>query len=108
ERDVAAGDGLGFEFWLRPSNADAFHPNHNARLHFHGFPIPAANRIEADGVEVLFYCLRMGRCMLAAMSAGYQRMFAADAVHYARRRQGVGGPVIKHELPRLSIGTMLG
>jgi hypothetical protein len=33
---------------------------------------------------VLFYCLRMGRCMLAAMSAGYQRMFAADAAHYAR------------------------
>jgi alkylation response protein AidB-like acyl-CoA dehydrogenase len=48
-------------------------------------------QIQADGVEVLFYCLRMGRCMLAAMAAGYQRMFAADAAAYARGRDGVGG-----------------
>ncbi|MEY3160467.1 MAG: hypothetical protein RIT25_458, partial [Planctomycetota bacterium] len=52
--------------------------------------------------------LRMGRCMLAAMSAGYQRMFAADAAHYARTREGVGGKVLKHELPRIAMGRMLG
>jgi alkylation response protein AidB-like acyl-CoA dehydrogenase len=108
EADVARGEAADHEFWLRPSAVDAFTPNHNSRLHFANFPIPAQNRIEADGVEVLFYCLRMGRCMLAAMSAGYQRMFAADAAHYARRRPGVGGLVIKHELPRLALGTMLG
>ncbi|MGA1522656.1 MAG: acyl-CoA dehydrogenase family protein [Planctomycetota bacterium] len=109
ERDIARGDhGADHEFWMRSSDVDAFHPNHNSRIHFDNYPIPAANRIEADGVEVLFYCLRMGRCMLAAMSAGYQRMFAADATHYARQRPGVGGLVIKHELPRLALGTMLG
>jgi hypothetical protein len=42
------------------------------------------------------------------MSAGYQRMLARDASHYARVREGVGGPVIRHELPRLAIGKMLG
>src|SRR5690606_2803390 len=105
EGDVTDGD---HEFRLEPSGVAAFGANHNARLHFRNFPIPRANRIEADGVEVLFYCLRMGRCMLAAMSAGYQRMFAADAAHYARVRDGVGGRVIRHELPRLAIGRMLG
>jgi len=64
--------------------------------------------LQADGVEVLFYCLRMGRCMLAAMAAGYQRMLARDTSHYAMRRLGVGGPVIRHEVPRLNLGRILG
>ena len=93
---------------LTPTGVAAFQANFNSRIELDNFPIPAGNRIEADGVEVLFYCLRMGRCMLAAMSAGYQRMFAADAANYARVRDGVGGPVIKHELPRLALGRMLG
>lgn len=97
-----------YEFRCEPSNVAAFTANINSRLHFKNFPIPAANRIPADGVEVLFYCLRMGRCMLAAMAAGYQRMLARDASFYAIRRIGVGGPVIRHELPRLALGRMLG
>jgi len=101
-------DGVNWSFRLTPSGAAAFQANYNSRIEFDNFPIPAQNRIAADGVEVLFYCLRMGRCMLAAMSAGYQRMFAADAAHYARRRDGVGGTVVKHELPRLALGRMLG
>ncbi len=108
ERDIAGEEGVDHEFWCRPSGVDAFHPNFNSQLHFENFPIPRQNRIEADGVEVLFYCLRMGRCMLAAMSAGYQRMFAADAANYARQRDGVGGRVVRHELPRLALGRMLG
>jgi alkylation response protein AidB-like acyl-CoA dehydrogenase len=108
ERDIATADGLGYEFSCRSSNTGVFAANHNARLHFHNFPIPRDQQIQADGVEVLFYCLRMGRCMLAAMAAGYQRMFAADALAYARGRDGVGGAVIKHELPRQHLGTMLG
>ena len=106
--DVSESDGLGYTFSCTPSGVDAFGANFNSRIHFENYPIPAANQIQADGVEVLFYCLRMGRCMLAAMSAGYQRMLACDASDYAIRRLGVGGPVIKHELPRLAIGRMLG
>ncbi len=102
------GDGDQPAFWCRPSGVDAFGANYNSRLHFYGYPIPFDQQIQADGVEVLFYCLRMGRCMLAAMSAGYQRMFAADAADYARQRDGVGGRVIKHELPRLNLARMLG
>lgn len=110
DRDRTPGDaeGCDYEFRLAPSGVDAFRPNFNSRLHCVNLPIPAEGRIEADGVEVLFYCLRMGRCMLAAMAAGYQRMFAADAAHYARRREGVGGRVVRHELPRLALGRMLG
>jgi alkylation response protein AidB-like acyl-CoA dehydrogenase len=96
------------EFRCDPSGVAAFTANFNSRLHFSNFPLPAASRIAADGVEVLFYCLRMGRCMLAAMAAGYQRMLARDASHYAQQRVGVGGPVIRHELPRLNLGKMLG
>ncbi len=108
EQDVRAEDGKGYEFWCRSSDTGAFTANHNARLHFHGYPLLASEQIQADGVEVLFYCLRMGRCMLAAMAAGYQRMFAVDALAYARSREGVGGQVSKHELPRQHLGRMVG
>ena len=97
-----------YEFRCEPSGVAAFVANFNSRLHFSNFPLPAASRIAADGVEVLFYCLRMGRCMLAAMAAGYQRMLARDASHYAQQRIGVGGPVLRHEIPRLNLGKMLG
>jgi alkylation response protein AidB-like acyl-CoA dehydrogenase len=99
---------MGWSFRCEPSGVAAFTANDNSRLHFSNYPIPAANLVEGDGVEVLFYSLRLGRCMLAAMSAGYQRMLAADAAHYARQRPGVGGLVIRHELPQLAIGRMLG
>jgi alkylation response protein AidB-like acyl-CoA dehydrogenase len=108
EADVTEKDGKDHTFSLVSSDVAAFGANFNSRLAFHNFPIPRQNRIEADGVEVLFYCLRMGRCMLAAMSAGYQRMFAADAAQYARTREGVGGKVIRHDLPRLGLAKMLG
>jgi alkylation response protein AidB-like acyl-CoA dehydrogenase len=106
--DVAVDAAHDYEFRCEPSGVAAFLANHNSRLHFRNFPIPKANRIPADGVEVLFYCLRMGRCMLAAMAAGYQRMLARDATHYAQQRHGVGGPVIRHEQPRLNLGRILG
>jgi alkylation response protein AidB-like acyl-CoA dehydrogenase len=106
--DVEVGNGCDHSFTCTPSGVAAFGANFNSRLHFFNFPVPRENRIPADGVEVLFYCLRMGRCMLAAMAAGYQRMFAADATLYATQREGVGGRVIRHELPRLAIGRMLG
>ncbi len=108
KHDVDARDGLGYEFRCEPSRVAAFLANFNSRLHFRNFPIPRDNRIPADGVEVLFYCLRMGRCMLAAMASGYQRMLARDASHYAMQRLGVGGPVIRHEVPRLNLGRILG
>ncbi len=109
ESNVTRGDGgSDFGFTCEPSGVDAFTPNYNSRMSFDNFPIGSDQAIPADGVEVLFYCLRMGRCMLASMAAGYQRMFAADATNYARQRDGVGGRVIKHELPRLALGRILG
>jgi len=97
-----------YKFDIVSTNSDAFKSIYNTRLNFENFPIPIENEIKADGVEVLFYCLRMGRCMLTAMCAGYQKMIAADSVNYATKRLGVGGHIIKHELPRLRIGKMLG
>jgi alkylation response protein AidB-like acyl-CoA dehydrogenase len=106
--DVALDASHDYEFRCEPSRVAAFVANFNSRLHFRNFPVAKGSRIPADGVEVLFYCLRMGRCMLAAMAAGYQRMLARDASHYARERSGVGGPVIRHEVPRLNLGRILG
>lgn len=105
KEDIDNGE---YKFNITSSNSDAFKSIHNTRISFENFPIPLENEIEADGVEVLFYCLRMGRCMLTAMCAGYQKMMAADSVNYATKRLGVGGHIIKHELPRLRIGKMLG
>lgn len=107
DTDIEA-ETAGWSFRCEPSGVAAFTANHNSRLHFSNYPIPAGNLIEGDGVEILFYSLRLGRCMLAAMSAGYQRMLACDAANYARQRQGVGGLVIRHELPQLALGRMLG
>lgn len=107
-QDIAISDNCDYEFRCEHSGVAAFEANINSRVHFKNFPIPKQNHIPADGVEVLFYCLRMGRCMLAAMSAGYQRMLARDASHFAIQRIGVGGPVIKHEIPRLALARMLG
>jgi alkylation response protein AidB-like acyl-CoA dehydrogenase len=106
--DIAIAADKDYEFRCEPSGVAAFVASANSRVHFRNFPVPKANRIPADGVEILFYCLRMGRCMLAAMAAGYQRMLARDASHYAMQRLGVGGPVIKHEVPRLNLGRILG
>lgn len=97
-----------YSFKITSTNSDAFKSIYNTRIEFSNFPIPLENEIKADGVEVLFYCLRMGRCMLTAMCAGYQKMMAADSASYAKQRIGVGGHIIKHELPRLRIGKMLG
>ncbi|KZN12275.1 acyl-CoA dehydrogenase family protein [Marinomonas sp. TW1] len=97
-----------FSFHCQSSNVSAFQQNINSRIHFKNYPIPYEQEILGNGVEVLFYCLRMGRCMLAAQAAGFQRMMAADAVHYAIQREGVGGKVIKHELPRLALAKILG
>ena len=108
EQDIPGGSGQDHEFRCESSRCAAFSQNWNSRIHFLNYPLPKESQIQADGVEVLFYCLRMGRCMLAAMSAGYQRMFAADAANYARNREGVGGRVVKHELPRQHLGRMLG
>ena len=105
KEDIDNGE---YSFNITSTNSDAFKSIHNTRLNFSNFPIPLENEINGDGVEVLFYCLRMGRCMLTAMCAGYQRMMAADSVNYATKRLGVGGHIIKHELPRLRIGKMLG
>ncbi|MBX3463044.1 MAG: acyl-CoA/acyl-ACP dehydrogenase [Planctomycetes bacterium] len=109
DHDIARGDqGQDFGFRCESSRTGAFTANHNSRLHFDHYPLRREEQIQADGVEVLFYCLRMGRCMLAAMAAGYQRMFAADAAADAEARDGVGGAVIQHELPRQHLGRMLG
>ncbi|MCA8941490.1 MAG: acyl-CoA/acyl-ACP dehydrogenase [Planctomycetes bacterium] len=108
ETDVERGGDHDWSFRCESTGVSAFVANYNSKLEFENYPIPRGNQIQADGVEVLFYCLRMGRCMLAAMSAGYQRMLAADAAHFARQRDGVGGRVIKHELPRLNLGRCVG
>jgi alkylation response protein AidB-like acyl-CoA dehydrogenase len=108
EKDILMSDDCDYEFRCEHSGVAAFEANINSRVHFMNFPVPKQNQIPSDGVEVLFYCLRMGRCMLAATSAGYQRMLARDASHFAIQRIGVGGPVIRHEIPRLALARMLG
>jgi len=108
ESDRQKGEDADFGFSCKPSGTEAFQTNINSRLSFDNFPIPSSQRLEADGLEVLFYSLAMGRCMLSAMSAGFQRLYASEAINYARQRDGVGGKVIKHELPQLSIGIILG
>ncbi len=108
QQDVQMSQDCDYEFRCEHSGVAAFEANINSRVHFKNFPISRQNQIPADGVEVLFYCLRMGRCMLAAMSSGYQRMLARDSSHFAIQRIAVGGPVIKHEVPRLALTRMLG
>lgn len=108
KKNIELSEGKGYAFNCESSGVDAFQSNINSKVQFDNFPIPANQKVEADGLEVLFYSLGLGRCMLSAMCAGYQRRYAADAAEYARSRDGVGGRVISHELPQLAIGKMLG
>ncbi len=104
DQDITDGE---YQFHCQPSNVSAFSQNINSRMGFSNFPIPFENEIKGNGVEVLFYCLRLGRCMLAAQCAGIQRSMAVDVINYARQRDGVGGKVIKHELPLSNICKIL-
>ncbi|GGF58970.1 acyl-CoA dehydrogenase family protein [Alteromonas lipolytica] len=104
DQDVSEGD---YQFSCKPSNVSAFSQNINSRVSFSHFPVPFENEIKGNGVEVLFYCLRLGRCILAAQCAGIQRSMAVDVINYARQREGVGGKVIKHELPLSNICKIL-
>ena len=108
ESDKQKSEENDFSFTCQPSGTEAFQTNINSRLSFDNFPIPKSQHIDADGLEVLFYSLAMGRCMLSAMSAGFQRLYASEAINYAQQRDGVGGRVISHELPQLSIAKILG
>ena len=108
ETDIQKDAHNDYSFSCMASGTEAFQSNINSRLSFDNFPIPRSQYIEADGLEVLFYSLAMGRCMLSSMSAGFQRMYARDAVNYAQQRDGVGGSVASHELPQMAIGRILG
>ena len=98
-------------FSCHSTDVSAIISNHNSRMEFTNFPIPRQNQIEADGVEVLFYCLRMGT---SACSPRCPRGISVDdgdgrgVLRSSTSSCVLVVLVIKHELPSSTSASVLG
>ena len=67
---------------------------------FDDVPVPAANRLgaEGDGFRIAMRVLDRGRLHIAAVCVGVAERLIADAVDYAAGRRQFGKPIAEHQL----------
>ncbi len=67
---------------------------------FDGVPVPAANRLGAEGAgfRIAMRVLDRGRLHIAAVCVGVAERLIADAVAYAAERRQFGKPIAEHQL----------
>ncbi len=67
---------------------------------FDDVPVPAANRLgaEGEGFKIAMRVLDRGRLHIAAVSVGVAERLIADCVAYARERRQFGKPIAEHQL----------
>lgn len=67
---------------------------------FDGVPVPAANRLgaEGEGFRIAMRVLDRGRLHIAAVCVGVAERLIADAVAYAAERRQFGKPIAEHQL----------
>jgi len=67
---------------------------------FDGVPVPAANRLgaEGEGFRIAMRVLYRGRLHIAAVCVGVAERLIADAVAYAAERRQFGKPIAEHQL----------
>jgi len=69
-------------------------------VHFDDVPVPAANRLgaEGEGFRIAMRVLDRGRLHIAAVCVGVAERLIADAVAYAGERRQFGKPIAEHQL----------
>ena len=67
---------------------------------FDDVPVPAANRLgaEGEGFKIAMRVLDRGRLHIAAVSVGVAERLIADCVAYASERRQFGKPIAEHQL----------
>lgn len=71
-----------------------------ADVHFDEVPVPAANRLgaEGEGFKIAMRVLDRGRLHIAAVCVGVAERLIADCVAYAGERKQFGKPIADHQL----------
>ncbi|QDX25675.1 acyl-CoA dehydrogenase [Sphingomonas suaedae] len=71
-----------------------------ADVNFDDVPVPAANRLgaEGEGFKIAMRVLDRGRLHISAVSVGVAERLIADCVAYASERKQFGKPIAEHQL----------
>lgn len=79
-----------------------------ADVHFDDVPIPAANRLgaEGEGFKIAMRVLDRGRLHISAVCVGVAERLIADSVAYAGSRSQFGQPIAGHQLIQGMIADM--
>ena len=77
-------------------------------VHFDDVPVPAANRLgaEGEGFKIAMRVLDRGRLHIGAVCVGVAERLLADAVAYAGQRHQFGHPIAQHQLIQGMIADM--
>ena len=69
-------------------------------VHFDDVPVPAANRLgaEGEGFKIAMRVLDRGRLHISAVCVGVAERLIADCVAYASERKQFGHPISQHQL----------
>ncbi|MCU6455659.1 acyl-CoA dehydrogenase family protein [Sphingomonas sp. A2-49] len=79
-----------------------------ADVHFDDVPVPAANRLgaEGEGFKIAMRVLDRGRLHISAVCVGVAERLIADSVAYAGGRSQFGQPIASHQLIQGMIADM--
>jgi acyl-CoA dehydrogenase len=79
-----------------------------ADVHFDDVPVPAANRLgaEGEGFKIAMRVLDRGRLHISAVCVGVAERLIADSVAYAGSRTQFGQPIANHQLIQGMIADM--
>ena len=79
-----------------------------ADVHFDDVPVPAANRLgaEGEGFKIAMRVLDRGRLHISAVCVGVAERLIADSVAYAGSRTQFGQPIASHQLIQGMIADM--
>ena len=69
-------------------------------VHFDDVPVPAANRLgaEGEGFKIAMRVLDRGRLHISAVCVGVAERLIADCVAYGSERHQFGNPIVHHQL----------
>jgi alkylation response protein AidB-like acyl-CoA dehydrogenase len=96
-------------FQLQQYGLHALRRTWNCGVRFHGFRVPAANRLDAGGgggLTIAYRNLNYARIGLCASAAGTLRRMLADMLPWVRHRRTFGQPIGDRQLVRFRLARL--